>query len=214
MEADDHPEGAPLPEDRKLPSLPAGEHVCDVCEGTGRVHEPVPAYPGYGGRGHLERGWRRQWLIRQLATGEFSKNELARIMRAHRQSIRDFEIKHQAEIESMIRQIDQEFAGLWVAEKVNRLAEYQQDVEDANEIIAGELGDPTAPPQVDPLDPGGLESEQAEPAPSAAPTWVRIKHAALKAVAEELGQIPNRVRMDIGGQVATYRIEGVDLDQV
>ena len=203
-------EGQALAEDHRLPTLPPGDHECDVCGGSGRVSDPVP-YEGRH-RFHLERGWRKRYLIIELAKGDIPKRELARIMKCHKSSVIDFERRHQAEIAETITRIEDEFVGLWVASKANRLAEYQQDVEDANEIIMDEFGERSAPRESDPLDPGA--NDEVSDRPNMAPIWVRLKEQALRAVAEELGQIPNRVRMDLGGQVATYHLEGVDLDRM
>jgi hypothetical protein len=139
-------------------------------------------------------------------------------MHCHSSSVTDFRRRHQPEIEEAVQKIEDEFVGLWVASKAARLAEYQQDVEDANEIISEEMGSRSTPREQNPLDPGA--NDEDDPPLSSAPIWVRLKGAALRAVAEELGQIPNRVRMDLGGTVVTYRIEGepgqaeVDLDQL
>jgi hypothetical protein len=209
-------EGRAIPESQNLPTLPPGDHECDICGGTGRVSDPVPFEGRH--RMHLERGWRKRYLIMELAKGELSQRELARIMHCHSSSVTDFRRRHQPEIEEAVQKIEDEFVGLWVASKAARLAEYQQDVEDANEIISEEMGSRSTPREQNPLDPGA--NDEDDPPLSSAPIWVRLKGAALRAVAEELGQIPNRVRMDLGGTVVTYRIEGepgqaeVDLDQL
>lgn len=198
--------------DRPEPGQTDPELTCHVCDGTGVLVEPSVMQSGRRMRGHLERGWRKRWLILQLAKGDLSVYELGRVMNCRRQNVERFAERHRTEIEEAVRRLEDEFVGLWVADKANRLAEYQQDIEDANEIISGEMGDAGQPVEPDPLDPGDIDGE--DPAPSSAPVWVGIKQRALRAVAEELGQIPNRVRMDVGGQIATYRIEGVDLDKV
>ena len=44
--------------------------------------------------------------------------------------------------------------------------------------------------------------------------WLRTKLSILRGAAEELGQIPNKVTMQVGGSIVTYKIDGVDLDQI
>jgi hypothetical protein len=193
------------------------DHECEACGGVGRVSDPVPVETRRT-HGRLERGWRKRWLMIELAKGELDVATLAHTLGAAPQSVWDFRKRHEAEIEAMVRDLEREFVALWVADKAHRLAEYQQDISDANEIIMDAM-EPAAPRELDPLDPGAAD-EDGTPGSNQAPVWVRIKQNALRAVAEELGQIPNRVRMDLGGSVVTYRIEGepgqppVDLDQV
>ena len=204
----DLPEGSSLPDGERLPALPRGDHECIVCGGTGQVS--TPGRRGHA-RYHLERGWKKRYLITEIAKGEKSESALARELDCHRQSIRDFKARHAAEIEKAVRDIEDQFVGLWVADKVNRLAEYQQDIEDANVVISEELDGALASPEIDPLDPGG--DEGGGPI-ERAPLWIRLKHQALRAAAEELGQIPNRVRLDVAGRVVTYAVEGVDMTKV
>lgn len=159
------------------------DHECDACGGSGRVADPDTSGAARS-RYHLSRGWRKHWLITELAKGEASHAELARLADCRTTSVTAFALRFAAEIERVQRDISAEMVGLWIAHKALRVAEYQQDVEDADELIVDSGRDDL-------------------------PVLVRIKQSALRAVAEELGQIPNRVRMDLGGQVVTYQLEGV-----
>lgn len=46
------------------------------------------------------------------------------------------------------------------------------------------------------------------------PEMMRNKHTALKQAAEELGQLPSRFNMQVNTAPITYKIEGVDLEQL
>lgn len=161
-----------------------------------------------GQRGVLERGWRRTWLIHRVAQGDASDRELGRQLGVNKSSITKFRNRNQAEIEDVRLELADRLDSLWVADKVNRLAEIQQDIEDLNTLISKTFD----PPEPGPLDPG----PELEPGiPDSVVGWIRAKQVALRNAAEELGQIPNRVTMNMAGGVqVSYRIEGVDLDAV
>jgi hypothetical protein len=194
------------------PSLPSGDHDCDECGGTGRVSDPQAA-PYGGQRYKLERGWRKRWLILQLASAEASGATLAHALGVNHSSVYTFARRHAGEIADVRADLEREFVALWIADKRNRLAEYQQDVEDVNDVV-GRAMEPAQPKELDPLDPGDLAAREEAFGGSDIPNWLRVKHAALKAAAEELGQIPNRVQMDLTGTVLTYELVGADLDDV
>lgn len=181
---------------------------CPECDGTGQVETLEPG--AYGGRRYkLERGWKRTWLLHQLARAEASNHGLARALKVDHRAVDRFAIRHKDEIESIRKRMEDEFQTLWIASKVARLAEYQQDVEDITGIIDAAFD----PPESGPLDPTA-DQEKTQNL-EALPQWLRVKHAALRAAAEELGQIPNKINMTVGGgQVITYRVEGVDLEQL
>jgi transposase-like protein len=140
--------------------------------------------------GALERGHVRLKLIRELAKGEHSQSELARRFGVSAQAISAFVQRHAERIADVASRLDDEFAGLWVAEKTNRIATYQQQIEDIAEL----LGDP----------------EQVGKAGVGYAEVVRTAQAAMKAVADELGQIPAKVQVQHSGTL-DVRLNGVDL---
>lgn len=73
--------------------------------------------------GYLERPGRRRKLQRELARGEKTMRELAREYGVDHKAITKFRDRHEAVIEDMRQAIDDEFAGLWIAQKSERLAE-------------------------------------------------------------------------------------------
>lgn len=125
--------------------------------------------------GQLERGWRRSALIRDLAAGDQTQVQLAVKYGVTQPAVSAFRDRHEREIDAVRTQLDDKWAALWVADKFNRVAELQSDVE----TITGE------------------DDEKL----------LRVKHAALRQIAEELGQLKQVV--EVGGSV-TYTITGLD----
>lgn len=46
------------------------------------------------------------------------------------------------------------------------------------------------------------------------PDLLKAKHAAIRNAAEELGQLPSRYNVQVNNAPVTYRIDGVDMDQL
>lgn len=143
-------------------------------------------------KGKLERGWRKGALIRELAEGERSQVALAGQYGVVQSSISEFAARHADEIAFVRENLEDEFAGIWVAKKTNRLREYEADLE----RIADALDVP---------DSGGMEEKDL----------IAAKHRALRAVAEELGQLPNRMSVSAEVQTrVTYTVPGVDVSDL
>lgn len=140
--------------------------------------------------GRLERGWRKVQLIQELARGEDTQESLAKKYDCTPSAMSQFKDRHLPEIEHVRRNLEDEFAALWVAKKINRLAEYEADIDAINEAL---------------LLAGAEDSAAARAA----------KHRALRSVAEELGALPNR--LNVTGEVTarvTYELVGVDMDKL
>lgn len=127
--------------------------------------------------GKLERGWAKTRLIRDLATAEKTQVQLAAEYGVRQSSVSEFATRHADEIAAVRSKIDDEWASLWVADRFNRVAEMQDDIEKISEL----------------------------PVPDR--DLLRVKHAALRQIAEELGQLKTQV--DLSGKI-TYVIEGID----
>lgn len=125
--------------------------------------------------------WERRQLCRELATGEQTGAALARKYGVTRQAISAFGKRHAAEIDAIKADLDDEFAGLWVAQKAARLALYQADLEASA---------------------GGEYADHYE--------HIRTRQAGLRAIAEELGQLPPRATVAI--VPVQHILEGVDPD--
>jgi hypothetical protein len=114
------------------------------------------------------RSWERRTLCRELALGEISKAALGRKYGVTGQAIGQFAKRHAREIDQIRAQLDDEFAGLWIASKEARMAQYQEDYEASQEHE---------------------KSTHFE--------WVRVRTQILHQVAEELGQMPPRAEVTV-----------------
>lgn len=149
----------------------------------------MPEGDGRGGGGRPLKGQRRLALARDLATMESTQSELARKYDVTPAAISAFVQREEELIAEIRNNLDDEFAGLWVARKARRVAEYERDID----RVDAALGD-------DPAADGALP----------APDLIKIKHAAMRAVAEELGQLPARAVVRVEGEIRTV-IEGIDV---
>jgi hypothetical protein len=127
----------------------------------------------------LYRGRARLELIDLLAMGEVTHGDIARTLGCRVPDVADFAKEHAREIEEVRAllahdiAVDSTAAGLWIANKRNRLAEIQADIEDINVAIAGLMRGPDAIPG---LDVGSKRHMNL----------LRLKLAGLKAAAEEI----------------------------
>ncbi len=129
-----------------------------IVEHTGKVRR---AYRG-GRRGSLEP-YQKLALMRELAMGEFSKLKLADRYGMTQQGVSEFARRHALEIDNIREKIADEFAGLPLARKENRLAAYEDVVQ---RILAHDKGDHHE--------------------------WLKAEMIALRNIAEETGQLPPR----------------------
>lgn len=185
---------------------------CTECGGLGEVPEPPLDTRITTHRGKLERGWRRTWLIGKLARSEGTNAALADALGVVPSAIQAFKNRHADDIAAERERLAEQITGLWIADKLARLAEHQQDVEDINGVIETKL-DAATPTPWNPLEP----ENDGKATPSAVddlPAWLRVKTAILHAAAEELGQLPQRVNVQVGGSLVTYKIEGVDMAEL
>jgi hypothetical protein len=139
--------------------------------------------------GSLERGHVKVELIRLLAAGEDTYTSLAARFGVAQPSISAFAKRHAERIADVSAKLDEEFAGLWVAEKRNRIAELQEQVDRVTELIT--------------------DPEKAAKAGVGAAEMERVIQTALRAVSEELGQLPARVQVQHSGQMEIV-VSGVD----
>lgn len=145
----------------------------------------------------LTRGHIKHKLIHELARDEKTQRVLAREYGVAQSAISQFKTRYATEIAEVRADLENEFAGLWIAQKMRRLAEYQADAEEIGDArvqaIVGQdaEGEPIAVEKVD-------------------TALVRAKHAALRAVAEEMGQIPAKVNITVEPVTVRYEVVGVD----
>ena len=133
----------------------------------------------------LSRGYKKLQLLRELAIGEKTQRQLAAEYEVTQGSIWQFRKKHAEEINAIRQNMDDEFAGIWLANKVNRIVEYVTDIEEIN----------------------SLEVLDA--------TLLARKQAALKAIAEERGQLQQRIQVDADVKAkVTYEVVGTDVENL
>lgn len=125
------------------------------------------------------RGHRRLALIRTLAENNRTQDQIADEYGISQQSVSQFSIKYREQIEQQRANIDDAFAAIWIAQKQNRVVEYQQLVDDLAEKVAE----------------GDVD-----------PALLRTYATLLRSVAEEMGQLPSRAVVQIGKPQTTYRL--------
>lgn len=118
-------------------------------------------------RGDLENGWARKSVIRDLAAAEKSQNQIAAEYGVSQGSVSEFAARHRDEIERHRQHLDDEWYGLWIAQKRHRVAEYQADVERITDALDNETD----------------------------PALLRAKLAILRQTAEELGQFKQEIEV-------------------
>lgn len=133
-------------------------------------------------KGHLERGWVAHRLIRDFALGEKTGVQLAEQYGVSVTAISQFKKRHSLEIEEVRNNLADEYAGVWVAQKIDRIREYQQAAE--------------------------------KMAQGSSPRNAEVLVSILKAVAEELGQLPARTQVQVNTANVTYEIVGIDPDDI
>lgn len=153
----------------------------DPMQGTAEL-SPIRSDGGRPTKGHLERGWVKHRLIRDFALGEKTGVALAEQYGVSRTSITSFKKKYAMEIEEVRNNLADEYAGVWVAQKLDRIREYQNAAE---KMAAGQ-----------------------------SPRNAEVLVSILKAVAEELGQLPARQQINISNEQVTYEIVGVSVDDI
>lgn len=154
------------------------------------------------GNDPLERLGVRRKLQRELADGSLTQEALGAKYGVTQQAVSAFAKRHAETIQAMREDAENEFAGLLLAKKANRLA--------ALEELYHKALEPT--PKVTPAGKVVIAEYDAD----GKPVYVqeidgRLAAQVIKQTAEELGQLPNRVTL--GGEVGiktNYKIEGVD----
>lgn len=148
---------------------------------------------------HLEYGGRKHALLRDLAEGIKTQRQLAAKYGVTQPAISQFIDRHEDEIEEFRANLNDELSLLWVTNKANRLAEYERDLQQLQGFI-------------DDLEPKVNEDGTVEQADNALVraqlgNLVRAKQAGLRAIADELGQIPNKITVGVDPGKVKYTVE-------
>jgi len=164
----------------------AGRRVQPAADDGGQANDDrvadLPARNPRGTNSVIPRHRQRE-VIREIAAGELTHAAIAARWGVTRQAITALAGHHAREIDEIRANLDDEFAGLWAASKQNRIAAYQDEIER--------------------LDTNRNANHHE---------WSKARQAALRAVADELGQIPARMTLTMTGTV-THRLVGVDVDE-
>lgn len=144
------------------------------------ITSPKPATRAY--KNHLERGWVAHRLVRELAIGEKTGVQLAEEYGVSTTSISAFKKRHAFDINEVRNNLADEFAGLWVQRKKDRIAEYQQAAE--------------------------------KMANGSSPRNAEVLVTILKAVAEELGELPARTQVQVNTNEVTYQVVGINVEDL
>ena len=133
-------------------------------------------------KGHLERGWVKHRLIRDFALGEKTGKDLSQQYGVSQTSISAFKKRYSLEIEEVRNNLADEYAGVWVAAKLERVREYQEAAE--------------------------------KMAKGTSPRNAEVLVSILKAVAEELGQLPARTQVNVQNNQVEYQIVGISAEDI
>lgn len=163
-----------------------------------------------------------------------SMTEVARKFEVTQQAVSLFADRHADAIDEKRRHLEDEYYGLWIADKRRRVAVLQQQAEGAEDLMAmamelareaarrgvtvGEMlegaegGEGAAG-----ADLVKLETEQDKLAAGAMTNYLKLQKSqreAMRNVAEELAQLPNRPTVSIQTERIEHVYVGVDMDDV
>lgn len=142
-------------------------------------------------------------MARDLAMTVAPQSVLAEKYGVSEAAISQFKARKAEEIAEIAAAADDEYAGMWIAKKVARLAELENIFDQAM----------TPTPKV-----FGKDADQVCDPVTGEPVYEvdgRAAMQALKQAAEELGQLATRVQLNGGIEVRTnYTIEGVSPDDL
>lgn len=125
-----------------------------MADGEVEVHHPDS--------GAMSRADQRQ-LKRELATGEATRAALAKKYGVSASYVTQFAKRYAREIDDIKERLDDQFAGLWIAQQEQRIAAYQAEYDLASNAKSADHHE-----------------------------WIKARTGILKNVAEELGQIQGK----------------------
>jgi len=147
--------------------------------------------------GRQIRGWRIGALKHDLAGGK-SQRECAAMYGVTQQSISEFAKRNADDIQAIIDSTRTLLGDIALADKAKRIAAYVETAERVDGVLDAE--------QV-------AETEGRRRATGGVPLaeLLRTQQAAYRAIAEELGDLPQRIKVEGGGEPVRHVIEGVDV---
>ncbi len=150
--------------------------------------------------GSISRQPFRMMAIRMLAEGATQK-VVAEHFGVAQPTVSEFASAYRVQIQEVAADLENEFAGLWIAEKAKRIASYMADIETIDRTIEWRM---------ERLKSLGLDLEEIAAA-GADPSLIRVKQRGLRNVAEEMGHLPARVQIAVTQQSVAYEVVGVDV---
>lgn len=174
---------------------------------------------------HL-RGWKLHRVLQDLAVGTKTQLQIADEWGVTQQAISAIAKREAHRVERYRASAEDKFAGLWIADKEARVAELQDDADEAKAVAAllssqllgnsptvGSAG-PTSPVSsgtVAPSVPSGASPTMpVDPASVGALTaLMRVRANALRQAADEMGQIPAKVQITVSPVSVDYTLNGV-----
>lgn len=183
----------------------------------------------------LYRPWNRQRVITDIAEGRMTQAEIGRKYGVTQPSISDFIDRHYDEITDRRQHLQDQFHGLWIADKAARVGVLQQQAEGAEELMAMALAmareaarrGVTVAELIEGAEEdqhGGvsndlvkLETEQDKMAAAAMANFLKLQKSqreAMRGAAEELAQLPNRPTVSIQTERIEHVYVGVEMDDV
>lgn len=146
-------------------------------------------------------GLNHRQIVRLLAAQELSLGQIAERYNCTPQAVGQFRDRNAEEIAAVRANMDDEFAGLAIASKVNRVALLQEIAEKALQPV----------PKISANGKVTYVTNEDGESEMVMEVDARAAMAALKQVAEELGQLVARTQMTGDMQTTTtYRIEGIN----
>lgn len=150
-------------------------------------------------------GLNHRQIVRLLAAQELSLGQIAERYNCTPQAVGQFRDRNAEEIAAVRANMDNEFAGLAIASKVNRVALLQEIAEKALQPV----------PKISANGKVTYVTNEDGESEMVMEVDVRAAMAALKQVAEELGQLVARTQMTGDMQTTTtYRIESVNVEDL
>ena len=150
-------------------------------------------------------------LILALAHQQGRKADLAGEFGISPSTLTRFIARHKEEIEAVRAGTEQRMTDLWIADKGARMAAYQRDVDVVEAEIESVVADRSS--QDGDVFPGEGDARLVDTSDQLG-RLMRAKHRALRQAAEELGQIPSKVQINVGGERVKHVLEGVDIEAV
>lgn len=172
------------------------------------------------------RGHKRITLVHDIARGEKSSAALMREYGMTRTDMKNFLAKYNYDIQLVQADLESEYAGLWITNKRNRLAEVEEVVNSANaelelwrELVAATqaaidnhdkaameeaLKKAMKSNQIAKALMGGRGQDMRTPAPE----LMKIILSGLKQAAEEMGDLHAKVDLNVAG--VRHEIVGID----